>query len=317
MAQQWLRKVSLVVGSQAGTGTQGLDLSEMHFRFEVRRGDIETPNSADITIFNLSDTTANRIMWPQTGPPEFTRVVLQAGYEGNFGKIFDGEIRQVRRGKFNPTDKYLNILAQDADFSYNFAVVSQTLAAGAGAQDQLATIAGAMGLPLGYVGELPNAQLSRGKVYWGMARDYLRQLARTCDATWSVQDGAIQLIPLAAYRPGEAPVLTAKTGLVGLPQQTQNGITARSLLNPGIKIGGLVKLDNKSIQGFKASLGYADLYNADTYKALVPSISADGTYRALIADHTGDTRGQEGYTDMILLSTDPSSPIPNIVARYG
>ena len=46
----------------------------------------ETPNSASIKVYNLSEATAGRIC------KEFTRVILQAGYQGNCSVIFDGNI---------------------------------------------------------------------------------------------------------------------------------------------------------------------------------------------------------------------------------
>ncbi|MGC8165472.1 hypothetical protein ACP3WT_28400, partial [Salmonella enterica] len=61
---------------------------------------------------------------------EFTRIVLQAGYAGNYGIIFDGSVKQVRRGRENQTDTYLDITAADGDSAYNFAVVNTSLAAG-------------------------------------------------------------------------------------------------------------------------------------------------------------------------------------------
>jgi hypothetical protein len=71
-------------------------LSALRVVFHVRRGDLQTPNSAAIRVYNVSETTKQRI------EKEFTRVVLQGGYQGNFGIIFDGTIKQVRRGQEQP-----------------------------------------------------------------------------------------------------------------------------------------------------------------------------------------------------------------------
>ena len=83
--QQYLRDASLIVGDAEGNG---LDLSNLRFTFAVHRGDLQTPNSADIRVYNLGAETVDAIR--QTDPtPEFTRVVLQAGYTGNSGIILD------------------------------------------------------------------------------------------------------------------------------------------------------------------------------------------------------------------------------------
>jgi hypothetical protein len=47
--------------------------------------------------------------------------------------------------------------------------------------------------------------------------------------------------------PGEAVVLTSGTGLLGRPEQTEDSIEIVSLLNPLLKIGSRVQIDNASI----------------------------------------------------------------------
>ena len=57
MSNLYLRKCSLVVGNIS----QGLDLSQMQFRFAIDRGDIQTPNTAMFRVYNLSKQTVNRL----------------------------------------------------------------------------------------------------------------------------------------------------------------------------------------------------------------------------------------------------------------
>lgn len=305
---QWMRKVQLLVGNEAAA----TDLSEMHFNFYVQRGNIQSPNSATIHVWNLSKETAAKIN------NEYTRVVLYAGYEENFGIIFSGTIRQVRKGRENATDTYVEILASSGDEAYNFAVVKKTVQAGASLRDQLDTVVEAMqphGVDLGYVPELPASRLPRGKAYFGMCRDYLRDISKTAGTAWSIDNDKVSMVPLSSYLPDEAVVLTANTGMVGLPEQTEDGIKVRCLLNPGIKVGSRVHIDNSSIQQFKASLNYGDLYNTDAYKSLVPPLDNDGFYAVLIHTLTGDTRGQEWYSDLICLSVSATGISQSLAAK--
>ena len=48
------------------------------------------------------------------------------------------------------------------------------------------------------------------------------------------------MIPSGDIFPAEAVVLTAETGLVGAPEQTNDGIKVRCLLNPRLRIGGRI-----------------------------------------------------------------------------
>ena len=309
MTVQYLRKASLIVGDNSGKDGSALDLSALRFSFAVRRGDIETPNSADIRVYNLSDATAKKIM--QLLPtPEFTRVVLQAGYDGNFGVIFDGTIKQIRHGRESQTDTYLDISAADGDSAYNFAVSAVSLAAGSKPADHIAAILQDMakkGVSQGYSPDLPGNPLPRGKVIYGMSRDALRGVARNTSSAWSIQDGKVDFIPLTSYKPGEVAVINSTTGMIGLPEQTQNGIRIKTLLNPNLKIGQAVQINNASVQQYRYNLALKQ--TAQNLMAQnVLKTDADGVYYVMVANHSGDTRGNDWYTDLICLSIDATMP---------
>lgn len=298
------RKALLIVGND----TDELDLSDMHFKFRVKQSDQESPNTTEIRVYNLSDETLKRIQG------EFTRVALQAGYErAGFGIIFDGTIKQFRRGKENATDTYLDILAAVGDIPYNFGVCNATLAAGSSAKERVEAIVGQMGLG---VGDMPKIDtggvLPRGKVLWGMGRSLLRCEAMTRGSTWSIQDGKVTMVPLDGYLPDEAVVLTALTGLIGNPEQTDQGLNVRCLLNPKLKIGGLIQIDNASINQTTQAISSVieagqQPYNKYAGVQMLANVSNDGFYRVYVVEYVGDSRGQDWYADIIGLAIDTSS----------
>lgn len=319
--RQFGRKVSVIVGQDSGAAQE---LSDLRVVFRVQRGDLQTPNSARLRVYNVSETTRQRI------EKEFTRVVLQGGYEGNFGIIFDGTIKQVRRGRESQTDTYLDITAADGDSAYNFAVVNTTLAAGSTPADHVAAACTAMnpyGVSQGYVPDLPANPLPRGKVMFGMARDFMRSVAKTTQTVWSIQDGKAIMVPETSYMPGEIPVITAETGMVGLPEQTQNGITIKMLLNPSVKIGCLIQIDNASVQRYEYSLNVGQQAQNERIQQQA-KLQDDGFYYVMVAEHSGDTRGNEYYTDAICLAADATVlpdnfkdkatvPPDNVIKRFG
>jgi len=305
-SEQWLRKCTLLVSDKEG---EGLDLSQLRIKFSVKRSDTQTPNMAEIRIYNLEEQTANRIK------KEFSKVILQAGYESNFGVIFQGNIKQVYSGRENATDTFLDIIAGDGDLAYNFAIVNTTLAAGAGQSDQINAAIGSMngkGVSAGSVATSSTAKLPRGKVMYGMARDYLKQSSESTDTTWSIQDGKVQFVPVTSYLPGEAVVLTAKTGMVGTPTQTNEGVNVKCLLNPKLKIGGRVQLDNENIARLKINLSQPGS------PANIPApITDDGVYYVLVIEYQGDTRGQEWYSTITCLNLDvTANPINAVQVGY-
>lgn len=308
MANQFGRKATLVVSS----GSIGLDLSEMRFKFETRNADRETPNTLYVRVYNLSKQTVARI------GAEFNTITLQAGYEtGNFGIVFQGTIKQMETGKERNVDSYVDIWAADGDLWYNNAVINQSLSAGATPLQIIETIvsnASGTGVPqmtfasdtTGLIAGagLGTAQsISRGKVLWGLARGYARDWAQKYGFQWSIQNGQFVVVPVTGYRPGEAVVLSSTTGLIGVPVATQDGVRARALLNPLIRIGCLVQIEQADInhitmqqQGLQLSPAIATL------------TTASGFYRVMVAEFSGDTRGNEWYVDLICLAVDVSAP---------
>lgn len=303
---QYIRNCKLIVATGSGNG---LDLSNLRIKFAVKRSDTVTPNTADIRVYNLDEKTAIQIR------KEFTRVILQAGYEGNQGVIFQGNIKQVIIGRESATDTFIDIIAGDGDRAYNYAIVSTTLAAGSRPADQINAASNAMsakGTTLGHTGDLPPNQLPRAKVMYGNARKFLTDAADTTAKIWSIQDEKITFVGKNAYLPGEAVLLTSKTGMIGTPQQTNEGVNVKCLLNPNIKVSTRIKIDNASIQAFKINLAVPNS------PANIPApLSADGVYYVLVVEHQGDTRGVEWYSNLICLLIDATTnPINSVVTNY-
>ncbi len=302
MTVQYLRRASLVVADSQ----DGLDLSALRFTFAVNQWDLQTPNHAAIRVYNLSGDTSQKI------EAEFTRLVLKVAYDDDpLGTLFDGNIIQVKRGRENPVDTYLDIIAADGDKAYNFAVVSASLAAGSTAADRVAATVASMGeygVTQGYTAELGGNPLPRGVVLFGMAKDVLRPMARAADVAWSIQNREVVHVPIDGYIPGSALVLTAATGMIGLPQQTEDGIGVRILCNPAVKMGGLVQIDNSSIQLLARDPGVAGALRFQNLQTNV-RVTDDGLYKVIVANHHGDSRGNDWYTDLTCIAAgDPVSP---------
>ncbi|AOY96845.1 hypothetical protein BKK79_36125 [Cupriavidus sp. USMAA2-4] len=297
MTQQYLRKASLIIGEDGG---KAIDLSSLRFQFDIRRGDMQTPNSARIRVYNVAPETANRVR------DEFTRVVVQAGYEGNYGIVFDGTLIQARYGRENVTDSCLHLTCADGDRPYNFSVVSATLAAGSTTDDHVNVCLRSMenyGVGTGYIAPAVGKPLPRGKVMFGMAKDFLRLAAKTTSSVWSIQDGKLNMYPETAYIPGAIPKITPSSGLVGFPEQTRNGVSFRMLLNPSIKIGQIIELDNSTIQQYEYGLSRAEqVDNARIQQQ--NGLQGAGFYYVMRADHVGDTRGNAWHTEVLCIAAD-------------
>lgn len=311
MTNQYLRKVNLIVSS----GQDGIDLSEMRIVFRTFAPDADAPPTAYIRVYNLSQDTATRVQ------KEFEKVTLQAGYEnGEVGIIFSGTIIQTKRGAESAIDKFVDIMASDLDLFYNQTIVNKTLAAGSTKKDQVDAIFQAAQAQGATVGHVPDSlgtggTLPRGKVLFGMGRDQLSNVSDSVGASWSIQDGKVNIIPLTGYLPGEAVVINSQTGLVGVPEATNSGIELKCLLNPKIKVGTKVKLDNQQITNTTVrQQGFFPQYGSLNFPA---NLNDNGIYKALVVEHSGDTRGNEYYSHLTCLSVDATSAPDKSVASNG
>jgi hypothetical protein len=299
MTQQYLRQFSCVVANSEG---KGLEFNPFKVTFAIRRGDLQTPNSCDVRIFNLSDKTAHEI-----GQKEYTQLAIKAGYEGNFALLFQGTIKQFRLGRINQLDSYVDITAADGDEAYNFAPILISSPAGNSQSNIASSLLASMsrfGITQGYLPTLPSNQLIRGRVFYGLCRDEYRDFAWTNNCKWSIQDNQVSIIPYTSYIANGTtiPIISVSTGLIGVPEQTQQGISIRTLLNPNYKIGQLVQL-TAGVNTFRRTLDLpSQVSNIAT--ALQVQTSADGLYYVMTANHVGDTRGNDWYTNLICLSVD-------------
>jgi hypothetical protein len=96
--------------------------------------------------------------------------------------------------------------------------------------------------------------------------------------------------------------LNVDNGMIGTPQQTNEGVNVKCLLNPNIKVGGRIEINNSSIARLKI-----DLSVAGTSSNVPALLSNDGNYFVLVAEHSGDTRGVDWYTSMVCLIYTPGS----------
>lgn len=315
--QQWIRKGSLIVAASAQSGATNepaLDLSQFRYTFNIRQQDAQSPNSAVIRVYNLADSTVQQIK------SEFQRVVVQAGYiNAAYGVIFDGTIKQTRSGRERNVDSYLDILATEGDLPYNFGVINTTLAAGATPADQIAAMNSALG-PFGTSingNGLIGGTLPRGKVLFGMSMLHLDTLTSSSGSTWVVNsDGSITVIPLTGYLPGEAVVLNSQTGLVGVPESTQSGIQLLCLLNPKIRIGTQIQINNALINQTNDNTGNTVASYDDPFAGAFASVTADGFYRVIVNEYEGDSRGNPWYNRIVALALDPSAPAGSSVPLY-
>lgn len=313
----------MITGPTGKTFTLQSESQGRDFRcsFQTQAQDGPTPETAIITIYNLSDSTMKGVV------KELDQVILEAGYDnGRYGIIFNGIVKQYGRGhEENMTESYLRIFAAHSDTIFRFGVSNNTLPAGSSSDDRSKAIQkdGLLkyyaGVQLGYQDSSKEPQKTyRGSVQHGTTVDEMINESTRANMTWSIQDGKMVLVKNDGYVPGQVIDLNAETGLIGHPEITDNGISVTSLLNPAARVRGLVKLNNDSINWLGAPGGGNRVYwpNAQTINVL-DMMSSDGLYIILVRTHEGDTRGNPWYTHMTCQARAPDSQTAIGGSKFG
>ncbi|MFG1172167.1 hypothetical protein AAFN90_00875 [Erwiniaceae bacterium CAU 1747] len=327
MSKNWMRHFELQLLDEDGNG---ISLSELKVTFNIQKLPATIFNGfvGDFKIYNLSPATQSRIM-----KKEFSRIRVIAGYDGNpddegnypdrnVGMIFNGDIRFTITGKDNITDSWLLLQCIDSWEGHLYSGVRTTVAAGWKHQDLFEVGMKSLerfGITPGIVPDMPTTVFPRGRTIVSKTSDLMYKLAGQCKANWWYENNQVHILPETRYLDTTV-ILNSSTGLIGMPQQTMGaGVNVRCLINPNIKLGGLIKLDQASV--YRASLGAEQIAGAqgaggrleetttdgnlyvDGIAGTQPAaINTDGDYIVGSIDYTGDTRGQAWYMDLLCLA---------------
>lgn len=319
MSKLYGRAWKILISDKSGSA---LDVSNLHCIFKVKKAALATPGHAELTIYNLAPESSNILL------KDGYRLIIEAGYQGlaqveqeaegrhrsratqdgsrdptqtktsivtQYGKIFDGTIVQMFREREDGTSNMLQVLAIDGDSIFHKNFVSLSIPRGQTQAQVLTSIAAnaTTPTPIARVSPTINPEaLPRGKVVFGDAKDYLKAIAYSNKSLLWVNDGSLNIEKITDEA-GEGRVLeiTPKSGLVGSPQQTNDGITFKVLLNPRLHIMTLVKLNNELIRQAKINLA-----NFGQSTSIPLALDADGQYKLIDIYHSGDTRDLEWYT---------------------
>ncbi|CDL79909.1 phage protein [Xenorhabdus cabanillasii] len=295
MSKQWLRECRLIVADEKG---EGIDLSELKIKFSITRPSFAYPATGIFKIYNLNNETREKIR-----KNEYRIIKFSAGYKDHSGQIFAGQIQYTYTGRDSPTDTYVVIQAGDGDQAYNDATVNITISAGYTQQDVDRLMMREIekyGITFGMRPEFQLNVAPRGKVFFGMHRDEMHILARQNNAEWRYEDGQCHIIPKKTYLT-EAVVLNYQTGLIGMPEQTIGaGINVKCLINPKIRPGTLIRLDNASINEAGKSTGA--IASGNDVNEIPAATDADGDYVVINVSYFGDTREKMYYMELICVA---------------
>lgn len=320
---------AVTFSSEVPTGqSPGLETyaAGLRIHFTVTQSTNHTPNTAEITIYNLRDDTANNLI------QEYNYVILQAGYEwGATGTIFTGTIKYYKKGHegSDPTTSYLKIYAADGDKAINGATINENFKEFVKESDKIDALMKTLeehGVTEGYVepGAIQQWNATRPEVMSGMTADNLRDIAQRNNAIWYVLDQKFYWAKPTSYDAGTIVQLTAATGLIGFPEVTQDGLNITALINPKIRLRQRIHLDNQYINQYYepgaipgVSTGAAVSFSSLSEIVYEYPIQNDGYYVPLVINYEGDSKSGPWFMYCICLAVDASKdPILSMLGAF-
>lgn len=248
-------------------------IEQLRVKFKIVKSLRKEPNNGEIFVYNLADNTRKQIQG------KGCRVWLEAGYTGTMAGIFQGDVRYVdshKDDKRGSCDWETKLELGDGERAFAYGRVNVSRKAGTKRADVLKDIATQSGWDLGNVPQFYASlqdQYVNGFAAYGSAAEALDAVLKARGLRWSIQNGAIQILPLAGYTPAAAIQLDVNHGLIGSPEMGseehkkaahKRTLKVKSLLQPLFVPGGRINL---------------------------VSVSHNGVYTIQKVHHEGDTHG--------------------------
>lgn len=265
-------------------------------------------------------------------------VTVSAGYQSDANGKFDPGANVLYRGQVlqpvwtreNVVDYKLILRLVTGLVENTLNSVSISIEKGATDYDAVKQICGQAGTPIaienidaGARERLSRAKYSRGQVFHGRPYEPIGEIMRQNNLFYWVSPNGLNVRsfdpksppkdPDYAYGPPDLPGSYTTGGtkqglvkrtLIGVPEQTQDGVVFRVLLDPQVRIGDVVQL----------AAGTVIQAHPFQYGQLPPIPSVDGLYVVAGIRHVGDTRGRgnDWYTEVVAVN---AVAFPDILLR--
>lgn len=257
--ENFLRSYTLKCGKKGKSGFEIGNISDavspaLHISFSVEKCDVESPNTAKVQVWNLSDKNLKIL------DSKDCIVELKAGYGENKALILAGNVVAATTTPDN-ADRMTEIEVVDGRVALRDAYISISINGSVNCKDIYARIAAEMGLSILFAGDLSFKKMPKGFSYVGKAKDALQKVAKYCKHNWTIQNQVIQITWPGRAVSTRAYLLNSKTGLISIPKritigsssegnEQKNGWEVQYLLNGAIGVNEIVQLESSTANGY-------------------------------------------------------------------
>lgn len=228
--------------------SRSVDVSGLKIEFSFEKALQSKPNSGKIRIWNLKASTAKFAK-------SATAVQIVAGYDNNRGLVYRGDLRRVSNRRSSTTNTTrLSQVREGIDFiteldlgghveALTSAYFQRSYAGTVPLKTVIAEALSTFTLVPSNTDILPDITLE-DYCWSGKTSDLLDSLLLDTDFGWHEDDGLI------VFHETEKPIslnpvrVNPDTGLLSTPEIERRSIKFKTMLNPALRVGGLIHLES-------------------------------------------------------------------------
>lgn len=247
--------------------------NQLRISFDIQRTSGSEPNTASVTLYNLSDATRGLLKQnPLT-------CVIAAGHAGIARHMFTGNIK-FADSKMNGVTRETKLILADGGRALKHAQISKTYKAGTPVRTILNEMAAELGmvLPVNLAKNTAlDQRIPRAAAMDGFVRDELTRTLQPYGLNFSVQNGCLQIVGDNETRTDSERVIgVLESGMVespeyGTPDKKSGArtLTFKNLLYPELMPAARIRMNSDEIKG---------------------------PHKLVKVKHQGDTRGKSWHT---------------------
>lgn len=261
------RRLIVIIGRTGEEGRRWETTAHggLRITFDVKKTPKSKPNTAKVTIYNLSPESREFIASGQ-------EIQIEGGYQDGIDILHRAKITHVSSRREGNT--WITTIESSDGRDTAKSVFSASFAPGATPReifDKMLEDVRESGTATGFIDGLMDGGkgFEQGFVVNGTMEEALDKLVARQGGEWSFQNGDLQITKPGGHTNAEAWLLSPTTGLENAPEKTKTGATASCRLNGLIAPGRLIAIESDTLTGY---------------------------YVAQSVDHTGDTHGDDWTT---------------------
>lgn len=239
--------VTLAQGSFAGTAGQNkVDLSGYRMAARIVKAGGNSQGQCEIAIFGLGLSLMNQLstlgrtpVFIDTG----NKLTVQAGdSQSGLSVVFQGTIMQAYTDLSSPPDAVFLISAYAGLGEAMTSISASSFSGAVDAADVMQSLASAAGLTF----ERNGVSVMLHKAYYpGSIRSQMQACADAANINWIIDEGKLAIWTKSGFRAGEAPLISADTGMIGYPFPSGQGLLGvRTLFNNQISFGSQIQVQS-------------------------------------------------------------------------